>query len=176
MTWVWNLATAYVVCISVSLGFPYMVFISLGYPYYRITWFSYIVMLHRYSNENAIVQHCYELCIVPGASTVTSQWYGRYCFMEYARTWEGHLITPWQREVTTITGYQPINVLQDFVVICYIFLWNKSTFIIRRICREGTVLGYSTNKCSGLRPSNFFFSWWLGWRRHTRMCNQLFFF
>ena len=80
--------TAYGVCMSVSLGFPYMVSISPG--------FLYMVMLQTFKSKHhcsgrGVAMGCYGHSIVPGAAIVTSQWYGRYCFTEYARTRVGHL-------------------------------------------------------------------------------------
>ena len=51
--------------------------------------------------------------IVTRDAIVTSQWYGRHCFMEYARTWTRHPKTHWQRECTVITDRQSIDSLLD---------------------------------------------------------------
>ena len=106
---------------------------------------------------------CYGRSIVPGAVIVMSQCYGRYYFTEYARTWAGHLATPWQCKFTAITGCQSINNLLDFNTICCIFLLNNSIHIIRRNCRWGTVF-VLLNKCSGLQSSVTLSSWWHCWR------------
>ena len=120
--------TALVVCISLSLGVPYMVSISLGFPY--------IVMLQtfkpkRHCSGCGVAMDCYGRSIVPGAAIVTSQCYGRYCSTEYMWTWAGHLSTPWKREFTEITGCQTIDNLLDFNAICCIFLLNNSIYPVR---------------------------------------------
>ena len=97
--------TAYVVCISVTLGFPCIVAISLG--------FSYMVMLQtfkrkRHCSGNDVAMGCCGHCVVPGAATVMSQWYGRYCLKEYARIWARHPATAQQFEFTAITVCQSI--------------------------------------------------------------------
>ena len=131
---------AYVVCISVSLAFPYMVFISLGFPY--------MVMLYTFKRIHhcsgcGVAMGCYGRPIVPGAAILMSQCYGRYCSMEYARIWAGHLSRPWQREFTAITSCQSIDNLLDFSTICCIFLLNSSIYIIRRNVGWGQFLWYS---------------------------------
>ena len=103
--------TAYVVCISVSLGFPYMVSIFHCF----LIWYQY-ALISLYGNTThcsacVVAMGCYELSIVPRTAIVTSQWYDRYYFAEYARTWARHPTTPWQRECTTITDFQSIDSL-----------------------------------------------------------------
>ena len=93
--------TAYVVCISVSLGFPFMVSISLSFPH--------MVMLQTFQYKChcfgcGVAMDCYGCCTVPGSAIVTSRCYGHYCFMEYVRTWVEFLSMPWQREFTMIMG------------------------------------------------------------------------
>ena len=51
-----------------------------------------------------IAMGCYGLFIVPKTAIVSSQWFDRYCFTGYARTWARHPTTPWQRECTAITS------------------------------------------------------------------------
>ena len=105
------------------LGFPYMVSISFGVPY--------MVMLQAFKRKChcsgcGVARGCYKRSIVPWTAIVTSQCYDRYCFTEYARTWVGHLSTPWQRDCTAITGRQSIDNLSDFKAICCIFLGKSA--------------------------------------------------
>ena len=132
--------TAYVACISVSLGFPYMASISLGFPY--------LVMLQTFKRKRhysgcGFSMGCYRRYVVPR---------GRYCDVtmlwpllvrEYARTWAGHLSTPRQREFAAIRGCRSIGNLLNFNAICCIFQLNKSLYIIRRNCMMGQFLCYS---------------------------------
>ena len=129
--------TAYVVCISVSFGFPYMISISLGFPY--------MVMLDTFKRKHhcsgcGVAMGCHGRCIVPGLAFVTSQCYGTYWDTEYARTWAEHLSTPWQREFTVITGALSIDWFWETSMrFFYIFLLNNSIYIIGRNCRFGTI-------------------------------------
>ena len=93
--------TAYVVCISVC---PYFL---IWYPYAPTSLYGNTVHCSAYG----VAMGCYRLCIVPRIAIVTSQWYDRYCFTEYARTWARHPTTPWQRECTAITDCQSIDSL-----------------------------------------------------------------
>ena len=91
----------YMVRISISLGFSYMVSISLGLPD--------MVMLQTFKCKHhcsgcGVAMGCYGCCIVPGAALVMSQCYGCYCFTEYALTWAEHLPMPWQCEFMAIMG------------------------------------------------------------------------
>ena len=47
----------------------------------------------RHCSEYRVTMGYYGLSIAPAAAIVTSHCYGRYCSMEYARTWAGHLST-----------------------------------------------------------------------------------
>ena len=82
--------TANVVCISASLVFPYMVSISLGF-YYMVMLQIFFTKCKHHCSGCGVAMGCFECCIVPGTAYVTSQYYGRYCFTEYARTWSEHL-------------------------------------------------------------------------------------
>ena len=93
--------TAYVVCISIC---PYFL---IWYPYAPTSLYGITAHCSGYG----VVMGCYRLCIVPRTAIVTSQWYDRYCFAEYARTWARHPTTPWQRECTAITDCQSIDSL-----------------------------------------------------------------
>ena len=85
--------------------------------------------------------------------------HGRYCDVTMIRSLLFH--------GAAIVHRQSINYLVDFKVICCIFPWNKSIYIIGHNCRLGSVLGVF-NKCSRLRPSDTLSSGWLGWHRHAR--------
>ena len=93
--------TAYVVCISIC---PYFL---IWYPYAPTSLYGNTVHCSGYG----VAMGCYRLCIVPRTAIVTSQWYDRYCFTEYERTWARHPTTPWQRECTAITDCQSIDSL-----------------------------------------------------------------
>ena len=93
--------TAYVVCISIC---PYFL---IWYPYAPTSLYGNAVHCSGYG----VAMGCYRLCIVLRTAIVTSQWYDRYCFTEYARTWAKHPTTPWQRECTAITDCQSIDYL-----------------------------------------------------------------
>ena len=93
--------TAYVVCISIC---PYFL---IWYPYAPTSLFGNTA----HCSGCGVAMGCYRLCIVPRTAIVTSQWYDRYCFTEYARTWARHPTTPWQREYTAITDCQSIDSL-----------------------------------------------------------------
>ena len=69
--------TAYVVCISIC---PYFL---IWYPYAPTSLYGNTAHCSGYG----VAMGCYRLCIVPRTAIVTSQWYDRYCFTEYARTW-----------------------------------------------------------------------------------------
>ena len=121
-----ELDTAYVVCISVSLGFPYMVFVSLGFPY--------MVMLQTFKPKHhcsgcGVVMGCYGRSIVPGAAILTSHCYGRYCSTDCSADLSETPLMPWRREFTAITGCQSIDYLMDYNAICCILLLNNSIYI-----------------------------------------------
>ena len=64
--------------------------------------------------RNLIIRYMrLKLFIVTRTAIVMSQWYDRYCFTEYARTWARLPTTPWQRECTAITDRQSIDSLLD---------------------------------------------------------------
>ena len=133
--------TADVVCISVWFGFPYMVSIC--------PCFSYMVSIspcfHIYGNTThwsgyGVAMGCYGLFIVPRTAIVTSQWYDRYCFMEYARMWARQATT--HQLTTRMHGDYRLSIDRFFVgfnAICYTFLWNNPIYIEGRNCRLSTV-------------------------------------
>ena len=129
--------TAHMVGISVFLGFPYMVSIShlnVNTPDSNVhganmgpIWgrqepggphvgpMNFPIWDHCSGYDIAV--GCYGHCIVQGAATLMSWWYGQYWFTEYIWTWAGHLAMPWQWEFTAITVCQSINYLYDFKAI-----------------------------------------------------------
>ena len=121
---------AYVVCISVSLGFllwyPYSLAFLIWYPYAHTSLYGYTGHCPGYG----VAMGCYGLFNVTRTVIVTSQWYDRYCFMEYARTWARHPKTPWQRECTAITDYQSIHSLLDSMRFVTDF-WEITPYILR---------------------------------------------
>ena len=77
-----------------------------------ILWYPY-ALVSIYGNTAhcsgcGVAMCCYGLSIVPRTAIVTSQWYVRYCFAKYARTWARHPTTSWQRECTVIRDFQSI--------------------------------------------------------------------
>ena len=82
-----------------------------------LIWYPYaLVFLYgntAHCSGYGVAMGCYGLFIFPRTAIVTSQWYDRYCFTEYARTWARHPTTPWQRECTAITDCQSINSMYD---------------------------------------------------------------
>ena len=99
--------------------YPYHLVFLIWYPYSRVFLIWYPYALTSLSGNTAhcpgygVAMGCYGLFIFTRTVIVTSQWYDRYCFMEYARTWARHPKTPWQRECTAITDYQSIDSLLD---------------------------------------------------------------
>ena len=98
-------------------AYPYHLVFLIWYPYSLVflIWYPY-ALTTLYGNT----AHCsgygvamgwYGLFIVTGTAIVTSKWYDRYCFIEYARTWARHPTAPWQRECTAITDCQSIDPL-----------------------------------------------------------------
>ena len=102
-------------------------YIAWNWPWYslpglhiRITWLSLygirIPLFSLYGIHMPLFPYMVIQPIVLGvtllwAAMVTSQWYDRYCFAEYVRTWARHPTTPWQRECTAITDFQSIDSL-----------------------------------------------------------------
>ena len=121
---------------------------SLRGLHIRITWFSLygirIPLFSLYGNHMPLLPYmviqpivgygvamgCYGLSIVTRTAIVTSQWYDRYCFTEYARTWSRHPTTLWQRECTAITDRQSIDFLLDSMRFVTHF-WEITTYILR---------------------------------------------
>ena len=122
--------TAYMVCISVSLGFPLWYLYSLvsliWYPYAPTSLYGSTAHCSGYG----VAMGCYGLFIVTRTAIVMSQWCDRYCFTEYARTWARHPTKPWQRECTAITDHQSIDSLLDSIPFVMHF-WEITPYILR---------------------------------------------
>ena len=112
--------TAYVVCISIC---PYFL---IWYPYAPTSLYGNTAHCSGYG----VAMGCYGLIIVTRTAIVTSQWYDRYCFTEYARTWARHPATPWQRECTAITDRQSIDSLLNSMRFVTHF-WEITPYILR---------------------------------------------
>ena len=102
-------------------AYPYHLVFLIWYPYSLVflIWYPY-APTSLYGNTAhcsgcGVAMGCYGLSIVPRTAIVTSQWYDRYCFVGYARTWARHPTTPWQRECTTITDFTSIDFLQNWM-------------------------------------------------------------
>ena len=104
--------TACVVCISVSLGFPYMVSVSPLFSLCGIhmTLFPCMV-IHPIVLGMALLWAAMDSPLFQRTAIGTSQWYHRYCFTEYAQTWARHRTTHWQCECMAITDLQSIKSL-----------------------------------------------------------------
>ena len=96
-------------------AYPYHLVFLIWYPYSLVLliWYPY-ALTSLYGNTThcsgyGVALGCYGLFSVTRTVIVTSQWYDRYCFMEYARTWARHPTTPWQPECTAITDCQSID-------------------------------------------------------------------
>ena len=91
--------------------YPYHLVFLIWYPYNLVflIWYPY-ALISLYGNTAhcsgcGVAMGCYGLSIVPRTAIVTSQWYDRYCFAGYARTWARHPTTPWQRECMAIADF-----------------------------------------------------------------------
>ena len=119
--------TAYAVCISVSLGFPYMVSVSPCFLYMVSTCPYFLFGNTAHCSGYGVAMGCYKLFIVPRTAIVTSRWYDRYCFTGYARTWARHPTTPWQRECTVIASIDSLLDSMRFVT----HFWVITPYILR---------------------------------------------
>ena len=144
--------TAYVVCISVSLGFPYMVSVFPCFPY-MISICPYF-LIWQY-NPLFWVWRCYGLlwtlhCHKDRYCDVTMIW--PLLFHGICADVSETPTTPWQRECTVFTDCQSIDSLQDSMRFVTHF-WEITPYILRdAIVGWVQSLGLC-NKCSGLRPS-----------------------
>ena len=159
--------TAYVVCISVSLSFPYMVSVFPCFPYmvsicpyFLIWWYSPLFWVWRCHGLQWTL-HCHK---------------DHYCDITMIWPLLFHVIhadmseTPDNALTTRMHCDYRVSINRFFVgfnAICCIFLWNNPKCIEGCNCRLSTVPGLF-NKCSGLRPSDTS-SLWLGWQRHARL-------
>ena len=156
-------------CISVSLGFPYMVSVFPCFPYmvsicpYFLIWYSPLFWVWR----------CYGLLWTLHCHK------DRYCDVTMIWPLLFHGIhadvseTPNNALTTQMHGDYRLDRIDwidrffvGFNVICYAFLRNNPIYIEGRNCSFSTV-PVLFNKCSGLRSSDTLSSWWLGWRRHA---------
>ena len=126
--------TNYVVCLSVSPGFPYMISVFPCF-FYRVSLFPCflcMVMLPKYLNVNAIVLDWALLWVAMG----------RYCDVPIIRPLLSHGI---RADLSgslgpAIMDSQSIDYLLDFIATCSIFTWNNFISRIGRNCRLGRVL------------------------------------
>ena len=88
------------------IWYPYSLVLLLWYPYAPTSLYGNTA----HCSGCGVAMGCYGLSIVPRTAIVTSQWYYRYCFAGYARTWARHPTTPWQRECTAITEARSVDV------------------------------------------------------------------
>ena len=115
-------------------AYPYHLVFLIWYPYSLVflIWYPY-ALTSFYSNTAhcsgyGVAMGCYGLFIVARTAIVTSQWYDRYCFTEYARMWARHPTTPWQRECTVITD--SIDSLLDSMWFVANF-WEITPYVLR---------------------------------------------
>ena len=155
--------------------FSFIQYFAPNWPWYslrglhiRITWFSlYGIRIPLFSlywypyaptslygstahcSGYGVAMGCYGLFIVTRTAIVTSQWYDRYCFMEYTRTWARHPTTPWQRECTAITDRQSIDSLLDSMRFVTHF-WEITPYILR-----GTIVVLVQYQCYSINARAF---------------------
>ena len=115
-------------------AYPYHLVFLIWYPYSLVflIWYPY-ALTSLYGNTShcsgyGVAIGCY--VIVTRDAIVTSQWYDRHCFTEYARTWTRHPTTPLQRECTAITDRQSIDYLLDSMWFVTHF-WEITPYIFR---------------------------------------------
>ena len=117
-------------------AYPYHLVFLIWYPYSLVflIWYPYaptsLYGSTAHCSGYGVAIGCYGLFIVTRTAIVTSQWYDRYCFTEYARTWARHPTTPWQRECTAITDRQSIDSLLDSMRFVTHF-WEITPYILR---------------------------------------------
>ena len=143
-------------------AYPYHLVFLIWYPYSLVflIWYPY-ALTSLYGNTAhcsgyGVTMGCYGLFIVTKSAIVTSQWYDRYCFTEYAQTWARRPTTPWQRECTAITDRQSIDSLlgsmrfvTNFWEITPYILWAATVVLAQSQC-------YSINaRAFGWRPGDF---------------------
>ena len=125
------------------IWYPYSLVFLIWYPYALTSLYGNIAHCSGYG----VAMGCYGLFIVTRTAIVTSQWYDRYCFTEYARTWARHQATPWQRECTAITDRQSIDSLLNSMRFVTHF-WEITPYILR----NATVVLVQSHKCSASGP------------------------
>ena len=176
-----------VLCLKLTLiqptwsAYPYHLVSLMWYPYSLIflIWYPY-ALTSLYGNTAhcsgyGIAMGCYGLFIVTRTAIVTSQWYDRYCFTEYARTWARHPATLWQRECTAITDRQSLDSLLDSMRFVTHF-WEITPYILR-----DAIVILVQSQCYSINARAFgpwtpyrLSSWWLGWRRHAHVGKPFF--
>ena len=159
--------TAYVLGISISHGFPYMIsaFPCFHHMLSAFLCFPYMVMLSKQLIVTAIVLDWALLWAAMNAALFQGPLLWRHNDKTIIVSWNTR--GPEREPGAAIVDRQSINYLLEFKVICCIFPWNNSN------CRLGRLL-VVFNKSLGLRPSDTLSSWWLGWRHHERTGKQLF--
>ena len=124
-----------------------LIYVWYSYALGFLIWYPY-ALASLYGNtvhcsEYGVAMGCYWLCIVPRTAIVASQWYGRYYFTEYARTWARH-------PTTRMHGNKRLSIDRFFVgfnAICYTFLRNNPTYIEGHNCRSSTVPEFFNEFC-----------------------------
>ena len=99
--------SAYLYHLVFLIWYPYSLVFLIWYPYALISLYGNTA----HCSGCGVAMGCYGLSIVPRTTIVTSQWYDRYCFAGYARTWARHLTTPWKRECTAVIYFQSMDSL-----------------------------------------------------------------
>ena len=109
------------------IWYPYSLVFLIWYPYALTSLYGKIAHCSAYG----VAMGCYRFFIVTRSPIVTSQWYDRYCFTEYAQTWARLPTTPWQHECTVITeSIESIDSLFDSMWFVTHF-WETTPYILR---------------------------------------------
>ena len=128
----YNIGRYLVLCPKLTLmqptwsAYPYHLVFLIWYPYALTSLYGNTAHCSGYG----VAMGCYGLFIVTRTAIVTSQWYDRYCFTEYARMWARHPTIPWQRECTAITDRQSIDSSLDSMRFVTHF-WEITRYILR---------------------------------------------
>ena len=124
---------------EIDPAYPYHLVFLIWYPYSLVflIWYPYaLTSLYgtAHCSGYGVAMGCYGLFIVTRTAIVTSQWYDRYCFTEYMRTWARHPTTPWQHKCTAITdsikSIESIDSLLDSMWFVTHF-WETTPYILR---------------------------------------------
>ena len=162
--------TAYMVFLSVSLGFPYMVSVFPCFPamVFVFPCFPYMVMLPKYLNVKAIVLDRALLWAAMDVALCQGPLPWRHNYKTFMVSWTTH--RPEREPATAITGCQSVDYFLDFKGICCIFPWNNPICIIGRYWRLGAVPEIFNNFL-GIRPSDTLSSGSIGVAMHARENN-----